>query len=632
MQSIATSIAAAFRTAHADVRTRAEGTLDPSSDPSAVSNRSVTSFEGQVPVDGTLDAIRGAAAAPTAVPDTDSSGIDSGDSKFGAIKLDRAISTSKRAKLKREQEHFSKQQSSEAPNQSVAKRNQALAKFLHGRNYWIGSNNEVWKVESSKDGSVTLHRTNDADGILDADIGGMSPSQPRTAKGSVPTLAETNGDGLVDPDRVSASSAVTIESSGRVVTDTTTNSRWDSGVTKHVKMLVAKGASREASGVSSSIRVFARRADGSSATIEDTSRTGMYSSNEFTAESSASITIVDSDGTARTMSDGRPTPRTTPTTTSELRSLQDEYGAALDRLGPDAKLPTDPVERVFAQAETRRSRVDLDTMHRALRDGARTILETNPDEMTASFKSTLDQIQKRFSEFGLDEKHGNFQIAADWVKKSKKLGSNAQFVTLLDRIQFGLFEDGTPNAICDDVVAHELTHRLVNRNGMPDTTGEAGAINESLADTMAATIDQEDWLIGEDAATGDVRDMSRPATYSDFVRTSEDHGGVHANASIGNYAAYRIGSTLGRDSMGRIYARAIMDGLKPGMTYRDLATATYQAAVALYGVGSHEVETVIDAWNEVLELDGSRTLFPGWDKKPVDVTKAFALPDLDAEK
>jgi aureolysin len=170
-------------------------------------------------------------------------------------------------------------------------------------------------------------------------------------------------------------------------------------------------------------------------------------------------------------------------------------------------------------------------------------------------------------------------------------------------------DDGTPFAASDDVIAHEFTHRIIQHNGGVNYEGESGAINESLSDTMAMTIDTEDWLVGEDVMPGGVRDMSIPATMDDFLDTREDHGGVHTNSAIPNYAAYLIGDELGRDDMGRIYARTMDQYLSQDMEFTDLAEGTWRAAVDLYGETSSEAAAVREVWDGVLLLDGDTTIY-----------------------
>ena len=110
-----------------------------------------------------------------------------------------------------------------------------------------------------------------------------------------------------------------------------------------------------------------------------------------------------------------------------------------------------------------------------------------------------------------------------------------------------------------------------------------------------------------------MRDMRTPTTMSDYVVTEADNGGVHTNSAIPNHAAYLIGDQLGKDAMARIYAQTITEHIDKDVDFEKLAHGTWQSATELYGAKSPEVEAVEDAWNGVLELDGSDRL---WRDKP----------------
>jgi hypothetical protein len=162
-----------------------------------------------------------------------------------------------------------------------------------------------------------------------------------------------------------------------------------------------------------------------------------------------------------------------------------------------------------------------------------------------------------------------------------------------------------------DVIAHEFSHKVLN-SYEPELLGRKGdglAIHESIADTFAMLVDSDDWTIGEDAFPGGMRSISNPEvrgavrsgvevaapiTRKELDSTSEPHLG----AGVGNKAAWRIGSELGRDTMGRIYVAALEKReLGHGATYSDLAKVVREASVDLYGAGSHEATVTDDAWS-----------------------------------
>lgn len=132
---------------------------------------------------------------------------------------------------------------------------------------------------------------------------------------------------------------------------------------------------------------------------------------------------------------------------------------------------------------------------------------------------------------------------------------NAAFNRSCGHLRFG---DGY---VVDDIFVHEFNHGVINAmvgNGGLLGQNQPGALNESLADTMAAYYEL-DWEMGEDLAGGAFRDLSDPPRFSrnitdpppvgsrtvahpdhmsDFVVTVDDDGGEHVNNGILNKAAY----------------------------------------------------------------------------------------------
>jgi neutral peptidase B len=107
-----------------------------------------------------------------------------------------------------------------------------------------------------------------------------------------------------------------------------------------------------------------------------------------------------------------------------------------------------------------------------------------------------------------------------------------------------------------DVMAHELTHGVVEHSAGLKYFGESGALDESFADIFAIVIkhssarggtapaDEWKWVIGEGlgADGGPLRDLSRPAVdnTSKIVPTFDDNGGVHALSGIHTKAAQSV--------------------------------------------------------------------------------------------
>ncbi|MFD7073637.1 M4 family metallopeptidase [Nocardioides sp. NPDC059952] len=115
--------------------------------------------------------------------------------------------------------------------------------------------------------------------------------------------------------------------------------------------------------------------------------------------------------------------------------------------------------------------------------------------------------------------------------------------------------------VVDDIVAHELTHGVIERSSNLFYWYESGAINESMADIMGEIVDHRyatpgdsptDWRIGEDSSFGAIRDLASPTTHdqpdrmtsslwdADDLTYYADGGGVHTNSGVGNKTAYLI--------------------------------------------------------------------------------------------
>jgi Zn-dependent metalloprotease len=139
-----------------------------------------------------------------------------------------------------------------------------------------------------------------------------------------------------------------------------------------------------------------------------------------------------------------------------------------------------------------------------------------------------------------------------------------------------------------DVIAHELTHGVIETSSKLVYRGESGALNESFADIFGIVIknwyeastpaDVTTWnwelgpgLGGRGLPLRDLSDPARtgdPAHMRDFVSTRQDFGGVHTNSGINNKAAHLL-----------LTARTA-DG-RPVLDARDWAVLLYLTLVRL---------------------------------------------------
>jgi Zn-dependent metalloprotease len=183
-----------------------------------------------------------------------------------------------------------------------------------------------------------------------------------------------------------------------------------------------------------------------------------------------------------------------------------------------------------------------------------------------------------------------------------------------------------------DIIGHELAHGITEDEAQLVYFFQSGALNESVSDVFGSlvrqrrenqTADQADWLIGTGLFTDNVsgtalRSMNAPGTaYDDgvlgkdpqpahmdnFVRTSQDNGGVHINSGIPNYAFYLIATQLGGyawEKAGPIWYETLRDPrLRPNSKFYRFARLTIANAARLFGQGSQEEQVVRDAWDQV---------------------------------
>lgn len=183
-----------------------------------------------------------------------------------------------------------------------------------------------------------------------------------------------------------------------------------------------------------------------------------------------------------------------------------------------------------------------------------------------------------------------------------------------------------------DVIGHELTHGVTEREAGLAYVNQSGALNESISDVFGALVKQHalgqdaaaaDWLIGEGLFTPQVagsalRSMKAPGTayddpvlgkdpqpahMDDFVRTNQDNGGVHINSGIANRAFYLAATAIGGkawDRAGTIWYNALLDpNVRPNTDFAGFARVTVDVAGRLYGPAGTEATAVAEAWSGV---------------------------------
>lgn len=184
-----------------------------------------------------------------------------------------------------------------------------------------------------------------------------------------------------------------------------------------------------------------------------------------------------------------------------------------------------------------------------------------------------------------------------------------------------------------DIIAHELTHGVIDFTAKLTYAGQSGALNESFADVFGILVRQwsekksaknSDWLIGREVLKGDqyaIRSLRapgtafknhptlgndpQPAVMSGFLKMdkTKDNGGVHYNSGIPNFAFYVTAIEMGGfawEKAGRIWYETLAQkgALKKGATFLDARNATLKKAAEIFGKASLEEKAVKTGWDK----------------------------------
>jgi len=185
-----------------------------------------------------------------------------------------------------------------------------------------------------------------------------------------------------------------------------------------------------------------------------------------------------------------------------------------------------------------------------------------------------------------------------------------------------------------DVVSHELTHAVTEREAGLIYSFESGALNEANSDIFGSICEEwkdgavsgDTWKVGEDVWTpgiaGDaLRYMNNPTQdgsskdyYPERYTGQQDNGGVHWNSGIPNLAFYLLvaggqhprnktpGVTVagvGIDVAAQVWYRAAAIYFQNNSTMAAARAATYQAAVDLFPLDPSVRQSVDNAWAAV---------------------------------
>ena len=181
------------------------------------------------------------------------------------------------------------------------------------------------------------------------------------------------------------------------------------------------------------------------------------------------------------------------------------------------------------------------------------------------------------------------------------------------------------------VIAHELTHGVIQFSGGLIYRDQSGALNESFADVFGALTTQyklgqkacdATWTMGEgifgpDISGEGLRSLKAPGeAYDDrllgkdpqpyhmdfYLETNQDNGGVHINSGIPNHAFYLLSQYLGGyawEKAGHIWYDTLQALNNPAATFDEWADKTVEMAQVRFGSGSKEAMFTRRAWRLV---------------------------------
>jgi len=321
-----------------------------------------------------------------------------------------------------------------------------------------------------------------------------------------------------------------------------------------------------------------------------------------------------------------------------------EYSGLKDQLAPGASR-AGRVDAVDFRGDASRTAVEISggLAHAAAASHAAPAADDAVSAARASIAATRRFFIQRTGHFVLDE--GDLPVPvvvhpvslADW----DRLGSSfvryfagafwdGRMVVLGEGTPAGAHVDGRAwanAAMSLDLVAHELSHAVLDQAAGLIYRGESGALSEAFADIMASAVafasaaDGQGlagagYLIGDDATAGGVRSLTDPALHGD----PDHYGGmaagsdVHSNSTIASHAFYLaveggthrtsglavegVGAS-NRDQIERAFYRAFVYMLPSGTTFETAREATIQSARDLYGAESAAVRALEQAWTAV---------------------------------
>ena len=169
---------------------------------------------------------------------------------------------------------------------------------------------------------------------------------------------------------------------------------------------------------------------------------------------------------------------------------------------------------------------------------------------------------------GIDNRGGTLISSINCTASSQPAGPKEWFnaAWVGTQMVYGQRQNGTSLLSLSanvDVVGHEMFHGVTDHTSRLEYQGQSGAMNESYSDifgilisNLGTALGAFDWELGERLFAGGraLSDLSDPTRFGqpkhmrNFVVTTRDHGGVHTNSGIHNFAAFKV--MTAKDSSG----------------------------------------------------------------------------------
>ncbi len=244
----------------------------------------------------------------------------------------------------------------------------------------------------------------------------------------------------------------------------------------------------------------------------------------------------------------------------------------------------------------------------------------------AALNEVLGFFNQHFGRQALDDAGGHLRV----LVHEPTVADEGVYLARCEELRLG---DG--QAITD-VLGHEYTHGVIRWTADLRVHDEPGALAESYSDVLAAMVDDDDWLIGEDAPNGPHRSLVKPADYgqadhmfgiSDTLTVGlklppaepwrdrgNDWGSTHFNSGIPNRVAYAlaVGGTwrpvtvrgIGREKVRQLWYDVLAQRLFRLARFADARNAAIDQAWAYvdqgrYGFTVQDVCSVINAYAAV---------------------------------